>query len=68
MDAAVSGAVIQVAGILFALFISALIGLVLKRVSEIDAKLDRHIEQSTEVRADVRVLQDRWEREKQHGI
>ena len=62
MDAAVAGSVIQVAGVLFALFISALIGLVLKRVSEMDAKLDRHIEESTTVRADVRVLQDRWER------
>ena len=62
MDAAIGGSLIQVAGVLFALFISALIGLVLKRVSEMDAKLDRHIEASTTVRADVRVLQDRWER------
>ena len=62
MDSAISGSVIQVAGMFFALFISALIGLVLKRVSEIDAKLDRHIEESVEVRGDVRVLQDRWKR------
>ena len=63
MDSAVVGSIIQVAGVFFALFLSALIGLVLKRVSEIDAKLDRHIEESTEVRADVKVLQDRWDRE-----
>ena len=63
MDSAVTGSIIQVAGVFFALFLSALIGLVLKRVSEIDAKLDRHIVESTEVRADVKVLQDRWDRE-----
>lgn len=62
MDGSVAGSLIQVAGVLFALFVSALIGLVLKRVSEIDAKLDKHIEESVGVREDVAVLKDRWER------
>ena len=39
-----------------------LLGLVLKRVGEIDCKLDEHIRESATVRADVKVLQDRWER------
>ena len=39
-----------------------LLGLLLKRLSEIDAKLDRHIEESVKVRGDIKVLKDRWER------
>ena len=39
-----------------------LLGLVLKRLSEIDGKLDRHIAESVHVRGDVQVLKDRWER------
>ena len=39
-----------------------LLALMLKRLSDIDVKLDRHIEESADFRADLRVLQDRWER------
>ena len=39
-------------------------GLLLKRLHDLDAKLDKHIDDSEVFRADVRVLQDRWEREK----
>ena len=43
-------------------FVVFLLGLLLKRLSELDAKLDRHIEASTQFRTDLTVLQDRWER------
>ena len=44
-------------------FVVFLLGLLLKRLSELDAKLDRHIEASTQFRTDLTVLQDRWERQ-----
>ena len=54
-------AVIGIASVV-GVFVIFLLGLLLKRLSELDAKLDRHIEESNEFRADVRVLQDRWDR------
>ena len=39
-----------------------LLGLLLKGLSVINAKLDKHIAESEDFRADVRVLQDRWDR------
>ena len=55
-------AVIGIASVV-GVFVLFLLGLLLKRVSEIDAKLDKHIDESAVFRADVRVLQDRWERQ-----
>ena len=43
-------------------FVIFLLGLLLKRLSELDSKLDRHIAESEDFRADVRVLKDRWDR------
>lgn len=40
----------------------ALVVLMLKRLSELDTKLDKHISKSEDFRAAVRVLQDRWDR------
>ena len=53
--------IVAALGVLVALT-SLVLGLVLKRLSEIDAKLDSHIATSEDFRADVRVLKDRWER------
>ena len=39
-----------------------MLGLVLKRVSEIDGKIDKHISESESVRIDVGILKDRSER------
>ena len=39
-----------------------LLTLLLKRLSEIDAKLDRHIEENVKALGDIRVLKDRSER------
>ena len=41
-----------------------LLGLLLKRLHDLDAKLDKHIDDSADFRADVRMLKDRWERER----
>ena len=38
-----------------------LVALVLKRLSDLDAKLDKHIDESASVRGDVMMLKDRWD-------
>ena len=48
-------------------FVLFLLGLLMKRLSEIDAKLDKHISESEGFRADVKVLKDRWDRWERKG-
>ena len=43
-------------------FVIFLLSLLLKGLSVINAKLDKHIAESEDFRADVRVLKDRWDR------
>ena len=38
-----------------------LVALVLKRLSELDSKLDKYIDESASVRGDVMMLKDRWD-------
>ena len=54
-------AVIGIASVV-GVFVIFLLSLLLKGLSVINAKLDKHISESEEFRADVRVLKDRWER------
>ena len=55
-------AIIGVASVA-SVFIIFLLGLLLKGLSVINSKLDKHISESEEFRADVRVLKDRSDRE-----
>ena len=54
-------AVIGIASVV-GVFVVFLLGLLLKGLSVINAKLDKHISESEAFRADVKVLQDRWDR------